>query len=186
MNKIKLRNSDFSDLKHRLELCGWKIVFFNTPEGDHLAQRLGVVDSTLKTDSFVCKIDTLQYIFINADLSEKDKKIVLLHEAGHINLNHDFSHTTKLDELEAWHFAYKVVHKTTLKKWCAAIIAFAIAFVLCAFPFTQSQYTERVFVTEDGEKYHRNTCISVQGKNCIELTVEEAKKQYLPCLICNP
>ena len=75
MNKIKLRNSEFSNLRHRLELCGWKIVFFNTPEGDHLAQRLGVVDSTLKTDSFVCKIDTLQYIFINADLSAFEREI---------------------------------------------------------------------------------------------------------------
>lgn len=42
-----------------------------------------------------------------------------------------------------------------------------------------------VFVTTSGKKYHRNGC-KFLSKSKIPISLEDAKKKYEPCSICNP
>lgn len=44
-----------------------------------------------------------------------------------------------------------------------------------------------VFVTKDGEKYHKPDCYHIAGRNVIELTISEAEAaKYEPCKDCFP
>ena len=45
--------------------------------------------------------------------------------------------------------------------------------------------TEKVFVTNTGEKYHRENCRSL-AKSKIEIALAEAAARYEPCKVCKP
>ena len=45
---------------------------------------------------------------------------------------------------------------------------------------------EFVYVTPTGKRYHRSDCRYVKNKNCTELNIEQAIKNYTPCKVCNP
>lgn len=51
--------------------------------------------------------------------------------------------------------------------------------------FDNSEYM--VYVTAEGQKYHKLNCQYVKNKtNIRELTLKEADKKYSPCSVCNP
>jgi len=52
--------------------------------------------------------------------------------------------------------------------------------------FAQNADKITVYITKDGEKYHKGTCSSLK-KSKIPITLEDAKKRgYEPCKICKP
>lgn len=44
---------------------------------------------------------------------------------------------------------------------------------------------ETVYVTKTGAKYHRGSCRSL-SKSKIPISLEDARKSYSPCSVCNP
>lgn len=114
-----VRKIDFVHIKQYLERNGWSLVMFNTPSGDALIKKLNLQDITTRTDGFVYEMNYLKYVFINGELSERDKLITLLHEVGHIELKQDLTVQDKDNELNAWSFAgnlynFKAFCKTQL------------------------------------------------------------------------
>lgn len=102
---FNVRKLDFVHIKQYLERKGWTVSLFNTPAGDKLIEKLGLQDLLSRCDGFVYDLQHLKYVFINNDLSDKDKTITLLHEVGHIELEQDLTTHDKTNELEAWSFA---------------------------------------------------------------------------------
>ena len=45
---------------------------------------------------------------------------------------------------------------------------------------------EKVLVTPSGTKFHLPDCRYTKDKECITLTVQEAKEKYSPCSVCRP
>ena len=43
-----------------------------------------------------------------------------------------------------------------------------------------------VYITPDGEKYHREGCQHVHGKATAVTLAEAKRKGYTPCKVCNP
>lgn len=74
--------------------------------------------------------------------------------------------------------------KKTLSLVLALILIFALA--ITAYAATAAGDT-LVYRTGSGKKYHTMTCSQLNGKESIELTLEEAVKAGLePCSKCNP
>ena len=190
--KKEIKKVDYIHAKQYLESSGWNVVLFNTPNGNSLVDKLGLQEYTRRTDGFVYDVNYLRYVFINGQMSESDKLITLLHETGHIELKQDLAALDKLDELNAWQFAYDVLFhsRNVIKK----IIAFVITIVLTASLIhichvasnNISNTKDTVYVTQSGEHYHTSDCYFVQNKDTVSLKLKEAQKQYDACAYCNP
>ena len=190
--KKEIKKVDYIHAKQYLERSGWNVVLFNTPNGNSLVDKLGLQEYTRRTDGFVYDVNYLRYVFINGQMSESDKLITLLHETGHIELKQDLAALDKLDELNAWQFAYDVLFhsRNVIKK----IIAFVITIVLTASLIhichvasnNISNTKDTVYVTQSGEHYHTSDCYFVQNKDTVSLKLKEAQKQYDACAYCNP
>ena len=188
----KIKKVDYIHAKQYLERNGWNVVLFNTPNGNTLIDKLGLQEYAKRTDGFVYDVNYLKYVFINAQMSERDKLITLLHETGHIELEQDLTALDKLDELNAWNFAYNTLFYTTnaIKKIIASVITIALSVALihiCHVASNNISNTkDTVYVTQSGEHYHTSDCYFVQNKDTVSLKLKEAQKQYDACAYCNP
>lgn len=195
--KIK-KQVDFESISAYLRKNGYAIVFYHPETGHKLLDELDLADYAQKTSAFTLQGDSNRFIFIKSDVPPEDKLYLLLHEAGHIMLNHLNSNVltvnTRLQDVEADTFAHTVLnppkHNYIITALSALVTALLLGTVFLHFqtPKTTSPTTpvEYVLITPTGEKYHRETCRYVQGKNCTQLTEAEAQKNYDPCSICNP
>ena len=187
-----IKKVDYVRAKQYLERNGWTVVRYNTPKGNVIVDKLGLREYVNRTDGFVYEMNCLKYVFINGQLSDKDKLITLLHETGHIELEQDLSLPDKTDEVNAWHFVYEVLYfKTnTFKK----IISFVLTAALTALAiFTchsllckVETLNQNVYVTHSGKRYHTEDCYFVRNKDTLSMELKEAQKQYKPCVFCNP
>lgn len=102
---IKLKcNLDFLSVKQYYERRGWKIVYFT--ESSDLITKFKLLEKAKNEKAFVYKEEALKYIFVRKNLSEYEKRRAIFHEAGHIELKHEFSRLTKdAQEREADEFA---------------------------------------------------------------------------------
>lgn len=118
----------------------------------------------------------------------------LLHEVGHIVLGHLNKECVniRLLDMQADAFAYEVLNNES-KRY--VYINFSVVFLALLWFFvgiyntnqnTNLSKHETVYITSTGIKYHRNNCIYVNEKNCSALSIEQAKKNYTPCKVCNP
>ena len=93
---IKLRyNVDFLPVKHYYERNGWKIIYF--AETNKILEKFGLQEKAKTEKGFIYTVDNFKYIFIKKSLSDIEKRNVIFHEAGHIELNHKYS---ELDDEE--------------------------------------------------------------------------------------
>lgn len=184
----KVKKIDFIHARQYLERIGWKVVLFNTPSGDDLIHKLGLEDLAKHSSGFVYDVGLLKYVFINGEISERDKIIVTLHETGHIFLKQDLSVHDKVNELDAWKFAADVFyHKRILAKRLVACIVCAALTLGAHSAFLNAEKTideTNVYVTSSGHKYHTANCHYIKGKQTTKLEKAEAEVTYEPCKIC--
>lgn len=187
-----------------LNQYGFKIIFYNSPSDDAELIRYGMVEKAKNTNAFTY-LGTAKIIFINNNASSEDKLYLLLHETGHIILEH-FSNNnlllkSKLQlDIEADAFAYAVLNPPNNSKLISCIAGFiAIAFLSFYIGYTQAPVqiqpasvtyqttTQQVYITATGKKYHRSNCKYVKGKdNIAVIDKKQADKTHSPCSVCNP
>lgn len=201
---------DFKTVSNALKSKGYNITFYDISKKNEIIDEYGLTDFSKSVEAFTIKKKDLRIVFINSKVSAEDKLNLLLHEAGHIVLNHVDTDVLiangRLQEIEADTFAYTVLNTPKRNKFmplmiaAVAVIFFVTGFVLASIinkPITVTdEYdavsiigessSEYVYITPSGKKYHRENCIYTTNKNCIKITKEEAHNNYEPCLVCNP
>lgn len=150
------------------------------------------------------QIRNADLFFLNRDLSDGEKLLILTHEEGHIVCGH-LEHAPILgnsvtEEDEANQFAHYLlrpslkdscrvnghIYKKRLISICLVIVAAVGIMGLLLYDQKLSSYYEEYYITESGGKYHEKECIFVKDKNNISrLTLEEFENgEYEPCQVC--
>ncbi len=189
-----------------LERCGYSVVFFNTEKGDVLLSSYNIAPE--ETTAFtVC--GTTKTVFVDDLLHTNDKLYALLHECGHIVLEHVGRNQLRMQderrtENEAEAFAYKVLNysppktvRNILFSVLASVLIIAGTTLVCSRLFaapapssvvqaSASFSDEIVYVTPTGAKYHRQSCYYAKHHNSSRMYKSEAEKTRTPCSMCNP
>lgn len=168
---------------------GYNTVFFNTCDGDELLKAYGLLDIANQHGAFTyCGVVTI--VFVDNELSAQSKLHLMLHELGHILLNHlddkmQYRDKIQLDN-EAEAFAFFVLRPPKKAK-IIYIVNLLIVFTLLVF-HSMFVYTDgdEVFITSQGNSYHREYCIKIKAYDCISIPKYKADKLYTPCRLCNP
>lgn len=210
IKKYKLMYIDYTALKNAVTNIGYTVIEFNSVfnEGDvaTVIRNLDLSENILKSRGFTYVSPEYRLIFINEDLNDEEKLLVLSHEAGHIVCAH-FSAAPLIgndvkDEHEANEFSHYLLKrnkfgkiKNSVAAHRRAFIASAIAaclitaaFVACLTAHNINTYKDNLYVTSAGSCYHKKECIFVKNKsNVKKLTKEEYESGvYSPCDMCLP
>lgn len=208
--KYNVHKPSYESMSGIAETMGYVIVEFNYIYNDEptavLIDKLKLDDAILKEKGFTYVDSRQRLIFINEDLSNDEKLLVLTHEVGHIICNH-FTHINIIgldvqEENQANEFAHYVLTPDWEEKIIRcirghkaagyfALVVAVLAIVLSVWIIHQKQeqrYYGEYYVTESGQKYHEKGCIFVRDKdNVHRLTEEEFESgNYEPCQICLP
>ena len=150
---------------------------------------------------FTYRDDKYRIVFINEDLNEEERLVALAHEEGHIWNDHltkdNVIGNDVIQEYEANEFAHYLLKDTTGKKKKTSVIVLlcalvAVAGIIGGFAFKASHdaavYTDDLYRTESGGKYHLRDCMFIKDKtNVYRLTREEFDSgEYEPCEACMP
>lgn len=181
---------NYDTIKECLQKMGYSIIFYDVNDDFALLNKYGIDTKELNANAFTLCTGEFQTVFINSKVTSDNVIYSLLHEVGHILLKHLEQDGTypnvRLQDMQADAFAYEVLNYKSKKHiYIIVVMIFLILFGFCMGVHRTSQ-SEMVYVTSSGTKYHRETCIYVYGKECSALTVEQAKKNYTPCKVCNP
>ena len=195
--------TDFVSIEQYLETIGYKVAFYNTPNGDKLLAKLDLLSDASDVPAFTYT-GAGNIVFIDDNVSSEDKNYLLYHEVGHILLGHlSYARMSTKNrynmEYEADVFAHMLLHPSNKKKLIACIIGFiAVAFLSFYVGYVSApmqmlptsateQTTEQVYITSTGKKYHRSNCRYVKGKdNIAVIDKKQADKTHSPCSVCNP
>lgn len=210
LKTYSLKEVNESTLINVLEKQGYTVVFFNSIYNDsdvsNIIQALNLEDYILSNRGFTYANDKYRLVFINEDLSEEERIVLLAHEEGHIYCNHTTTNmiigNDVLQEYEANEFAHYLLHPTKLTKTKLAIkrkkklsIAILFAVVLVGIGTTvgvvvsnQQSYQGNYYITETGSSYHKKDCMLIKNKNNVKkLTKKDYdSKKYKPCEVCLP
>lgn len=157
MNKIKrtakkyikaTKKRDLAGAVDYLASIGYTIIPFNTPDGDELVKAYGLDWEKDNLKSFTCcEHNGINAVFIDNTLHNNDKLYLILHEIGHIMLNHvgdgKIMHRDKLySDIEAETFAFEVLnYKNNTGKAIGmlmfVVISFASGYFLSNISFKQ-------------------------------------------------
>ena len=186
---------------------GYTIIYFravnNEDEVGTVLKTLNLESMAMHSRGFVYADDRYRLVFVNEDLNEEEKLIVLLHEEGHIYLEHSRNHKVigldVIEEHEANEFVHYVLHPDFLHSFgkkikehkivCMSVIASFIIVIGCVtwyqhYKVEQTLYGE-YYVTKTGEKYHLKNCGVIEGKEVRRLTQEDMESgRYEPCSFC--
>ena len=211
---------DCDELKHIIESNQFTIInykkYTNSEYVSELIKKLRIENEIERSDSFLYWKENLRFVFLNADVSDDDKRTLLCHELGHI-LDPDIrnSNYSKIKKEEfANEFACFIKSPSILSRLCFFIIKnfkfllTTILLIACFAGFlffkisspqntitsvtkgisTTANSDNMYYVTKSGNRYHRKHCIIVKTrKNLTEHTLHEAiDAGYTPCLICFP
>ena len=211
---------DCDELRHIIESNQFTIInykkYTNSEYVSELIKKLRIENEIECSDSFLYWKENLRFVFLNADVSDDDKRTLLCHELGHI-LDPDIrnSNYSKIKKEEfANEFACFIKSPSILSRLCVFIIKnfkFLLTIILliaCFLGFlllknsppnemttsvtrgisTTANSDTMYYVTKNGNRYHRKFCIIVKTrKNLTEHTLHEAiSAGYTPCLICFP
>lgn len=111
--KYANRYANYESIKQFLHSKGYKILFYETDKENDILRKYDLLDCSKNVNAFtVCKGD-LKAVFINQSMTAENEIYSLLHETGHIILNHlhiDKSLVSvRLQEMQAETFAYRVL-----------------------------------------------------------------------------
>lgn len=210
IKKYKLLNIDYLSIKKAANEEGYTVVEFNRilnqEDVQTIIDNLGISEYILKSRGFTYVSADHRLIFINEDLNNDEKLLVLSHELGHIVCEH-FSTGLIIgndvkDEGEANEFSHYLLKKSNIIKFktlCAcnpkwvAVTVVAICIIICTitafFVIANNRlYKDGLYVTSAGECYHKKECIFIKNKtNVQKLTKEEfEQKIYRSCDMCLP
>ena len=210
LNEYKLNEVTLVNLKQIINSQGYTIIEFNNIFNDEnvtqLIESLGLDEQVEKSKGFTYADSKRRLVFLNEDLSDAEKLLVLAHEEGHIYCNHLSSvpiiGRDVVEEHEANEFTHYILNNSIsqkvgfvvkTRKKAIAIVAVILILVIAgvaifsAIRKEQSYYGE-YYLTSTGNKYHEEECIFVKDKtNVRRLTIEEFESgEYEPCGICLP
>ena len=210
IKKNRLTSIDYSVLKNTAINMGYTLIefnsIFNEKDVETVIQNLDLVENALKSRGFTYVSAEYRLIFVNEDLNDEEKLLVLSHELGHIVCKH-FSTVPIIgndvkEEYEANEFSHYLLKQSGFRKAKNAIVAHCKAFIasivilcliigsLTAYLIMQNKnlYKDNLYVTSTGICYHKKECIFVKNKSRIQkLTKEEFEKgTYSPCDMCLP
>lgn len=210
IKKYKLKNINYTVLKKAVTRMGYTVIefnsIFNEKDVETVIQNLGVGGNILKSKAFTYVSSEYRLIFINEDLSDEEKLLVLSHETGHIICQH-FSVAPIIgndvkDEYEANEFSHYLLIQGAFRKTKNVMtvrgkIFIAFAVILClivglagVYQFIQNKdaYEGNLYITTTGQRYHKKECIFVKNKtNIKKLTKKDFESgTYEPCNMCLP
>lgn len=210
LKKYSLKTVTLNSIKNAIEKQGYTIIEFNSVLNDEdtatLITALGIEKNIEQTKGFTYVDQYRRLIFLNEDLSDEEKTIILAHEEGHIFCNHfiGFPILGKdvMEEYEANEFSHYILKPTFWQKYKTLAIQskkiFIVLLAVCLITIfsigiiygiqKEKNYFGQYYLTLTGEKYHRKECIFVKEKTNIKrMTVDEFESgNYQPCEICIP
>lgn len=210
IKKYKLTAINYATLKKAVINMGYTLIefnsIFNEKDVEIVIQNLDLSEKILKSRGFTYVNAEYRLIFVNEDLNDEEKLLVLSHEIGHIVCEH-FSTVSTIgndvkDEHEANEFSHYLLKQSGLKKMKRAIVVHRKMFIASAVTLfiiiggltvyliiqNRNVYEDNLYITPTGECYHKKECIFVKNKtNIKKLTKEEFEKgTYSPCDMCVP
>lgn len=205
--KFKVLKPTLDGIKKALRALGYDLVEFNAIYND---ENVSVILDKLELNPLVETQKGFTYtdadyrlVFLHEDLSDEEKRVVLLHEVGHIFCGHMQEKTyigrDVQQEAEANGFAYCLLNpgaKDAIAhffrgKWQWVVLGvFVLSLVVgaCWFAYRENLFYGDFYVTTSGNRYHRKECIHIKNKtNVHRLTTEQFEtEEYGPCGICLP
>ena len=200
----KAKKINVIHIRQHLERQGFELISMKSDLGQSLQEMLKLDFTGEKALVYVS--DKIKYVFYNPDLNEEDLEYVLLHECGHIHLNHKTN--SMRNEAAAWNFAHTVknIHKKITKAFAlmivSALLTLSANYLLFNYVYNPSAdikassketlpthtnpapKQEKVYITANGTKYHIKDCIFIRDKKTISCNKNEAAELFLPCSSC--
>lgn len=205
-----LKKITFESLKEAAVKDGYTVIEFNNSYNDKnintIIQNLKIEEIIACSRGFTYSDENYRLIFINEDLNDKEKILVLSHELGHIVCNHTISPTIigidVIQEHEANEFSHYLLKKNLLQKikiivnehrkmaiTISILVLLSIMF-LVAFGIKKNEqlYMPDLYITSTGNKYHKKDCIFVKDKTSKEKLSKEKFEsgRYEACNMCLP
>lgn len=210
IKKYKLTSIDYSVLKNVAINMGYTVIEFNSTfnesDVETVIRNLDLSENVLKSRGFTYVSAEYRLIFVNEDLNDEEKLIVLSHELGHIVCEH-FSTIPIIgndvkDEHEANEFSHYLLEESFNRKvTCLVnknkksiiiitsiiIVALVVTFVGIVVHREKAYYGD-YYITSTGNKYHKRECIFTKDKTTVRrLNKKEFEKgNYEACDICLP
>lgn len=202
-NKIKHVTSE--SLVNALKDQGYTIIEFNGIDDNKdvklLVTALGVSDYIASCRCFTYQDDKYRLIFINENLNEEERTIVLAHEEGHIWNGHMTKQNVFGEEVKQEYQANEFAHyllkdrDNKKKKLTWSFVSVGLVLILAGvggwylkYNHDKAIYTDNLYKSETGSKYHLEDCKSIKNRNNYSrLTKEEFESgEYEPCEVCLP
>lgn len=207
-SQYKLSKINLDNLIYIIEDQGFEIIEFESGDGlltNSLIQDLKLTSYAQAGKAFAYQQGSAKFVFICEDMSAKEKLYALAHEVGHIfclHLRDGNMEYSVHEEYEANEFAHHLLHPNitaNIKRWVverkksiiigASITLVLIVFVLIIAGIVKSNsYYGDYYITETGEKYHREDCIFIKDKKNVKRLTDKDyySGEYDPCQICLP
>lgn len=206
-SQYNLKKATLDHIVYIIEDQGYELVEFNLVDDatNHILEKLELTDYAKSRKAFTYKKGLAKFVFIFEDLSANEKLLALAHELGHIFCEHLSDGDTECsvdEEYEANEFAHHLLHPSGWMKlncWLKSnkklVIIFAIisvVLIIGTIVITQiiqsNSYYGEFYITENGEKYHKEDCIFVKDKKNVDRLTEKDyySGEYDPCQICLP
>lgn len=212
-SRYNLKTVSYDSLFDVAEKKGFTVIEFSRISSDKnvavLISELNLSEFIIKAKGFTFVDPDFRLVFINEDLSDDEKTIVLAHELGHIELCHygtaniigndvkeeyeanEFAHFLLSEntgfDMESFIFKYK---KQIIAVLSVLVVSLSILFVYVSFTDRNNNRndTTEYYITVTGSKYHRADCVFVKNKSNVRpITVEQIKtSRYEPCKVCLP
>ena len=210
LNKYHLCTATLDNLINIIDSLGFQIIDFSMSDNpssiNDLIAELHLEMLVESGTAFLYKKGDIKILFVYEQLSIDEKRYALAHELGHICCGHLRDTGTVAvsleEEYEANEFAHYILNPsntTRVRLWVrnhrrqtVSMVILAIVILLSIAIIhqirTESSYLGEYYVTESGEKYHIETCLSLRGRTGVKrLTKEDYESgKYQPCQICLP
>lgn len=128
-------------MPNHLQSSGWTIIYSDKDTGQKMLNKFGLEERAKNNPAFTAKSGQLRLVVTRQELPEKDKCQLILHETGHILLEHNISDLSDDEEWEADKFTTicKLVYKLWDYRWwisavCAAIILLILSRLFSTVP----------------------------------------------------
>lgn len=196
-------------LEDIFEQQGFTVVYFNPilndPDVETVIKSFELQDMIRQSNGFLYMDQTHRLVFLNENLSDSEKRIVLAHEQGHYYCGHS-SHTNIIgrnvfEEFEANEFTHyllggslsgnlkRIVDKNRKRILCLMFMSILLIGSGIALKEHRERriYEGEYYVTRHGTKYHLKGCVTIEGHKVRRLTKEDVEAgKYEPCNVCQP
>lgn len=209
-NKYKLTDITEKSVCDALQKQGYTVIYFNTIFNDEnitqIIENLKLEETITSHKGFTYSNSKYRLVFVNEDLTEEERLMVLAHEEGHIFCEHttcqpiigqdvkqeheasEFAHyllhPDKSDKTKSW----IVRHKKLVISVCACVLLVSVGITVFSIVSKEQSYYGEYYITATGNKYHEKDCIFVKNKDNVRRLTKEAFKSgdYEPCDMCLP